>query len=160
MTHFETWKLIIGHMTSSIAIFYKEYKWYKLELHAVCGSWDTRECVKDRFGSTSRADPGQLKRPEYWLHKIFSEAATLSQNANCRSNLPEMLAECSTAFSDIQEYYVFLALCISKTNHRTTELKVSIKIENTKGLNPIQDAYATMTKLSTVVSYLKKIPKK
>ena len=70
-----------------------------------------------------------------------------------------MLAECITAFSDIQEYYVFLALCISKTNHRTTELKVSIKIENTKGLNPIQDAYATMTKLSTVVSYLKKIPK-
>ena len=128
MTCFETWRLNISvtwprqsdHRSS---FFYKEYKWYKLQLYAVPGSWDTMESVKDRFGSTYRVDSGQLKRPEYWLHKIFNEAATLSQNANCRSNLPRMLAECSTAFPDIQEYYLFLALYISKINHRIKSFK-------------------------------------
>ena len=105
----------------------------------MCGSWDTRECVKNRFGCTSRADSVQLERPEYWLHKIFGEAATLSLNANCRSNLPEMPAECSTAFPDIRESYLFLALYISKTDRRIN--KVSIKNENAKGLNPIQDGH-------------------
>ena len=124
--HYDSfWNLKIKHQSHDLDndiidrhFFYKKYKWYKLQLHAVCGSWDTRECVKDRFGSTSQADSGRFERPEYWLHKIFDEAATLSQNANCRSNLPEMLAECSTAFPDIQEYYLFLALYISKINHR------------------------------------------
>ena len=56
--------------------------------------------------------------------KIFDEAATLSHNSNCRSNSPEMLAECSISVPNFQEYYLFLALYISKINRRT---KSSIK---------------------------------
>ena len=60
----------------------------------------------------------------------------LSQNANCRSKLPEMLVECSIAFLNIQEYYLFLALYISKINRRTKKFKKKKKKrkekENTK----------------------------
>ena len=81
-------------------------------------------CVEvDRSGSTSRVNSGQLERPEYWLHTISDEAVTLSQKANYRSNLPEMLPESSAAFPDIQEYYLFLALSISKLNGRIKSFK-------------------------------------
>ena len=119
------WKLKIKYQSHDLKndiidrhFFYKKYKCYKLQLHAVCGSWDTRGCVKDRFGFTSRVDSGQLEKPEYWLHKTFWRGCNSLTNANCRSNLQEMLAECSTAFPDIQENYLFLALYISKINRR------------------------------------------
>ena len=136
-----------------------------------CRVWKLRyQGVCKGLGCTSRVDSVQLERPEYWLHMIFSEAATLSQNANWIQN---------TTFPDIQEYYLFLALYISKINPRIN--KVSIKDENTEGLNPIQDGhfrccsrmvggqkgslpkichtYPTIMKFDTVVHYLKKIQK-
>ena len=134
--HYDSfWNLKIKHQSHDLDndiidrhFFNKEYKRYILQLHTVPLRY--RECVKDRFGCTSRVDSVQLEKPEYWLHMIFSEAATLSQNANWIQN---------KAFPDIQEYYLFLALYISKINRRSN--KVSIKNENTKGLNPIQDGH-------------------
>ena len=62
----------------------------------------------------SRVDSSQLGGPKLAFIKIFDENATLSQNANSSSNLPEMLTVCSIAFPNIQEYYLFVALYISK----------------------------------------------
>ena len=62
--------------------------------------------------------------------EIFDETSTLSQNANCKSNLPEMLTVYSLAFPNIQEYYLFLALYMSKTNCTTKSFKNKITMQN------------------------------
>ena len=91
---------------------------------------------------------------------------TLSQNTNCRGNLPEMLAECSTTFPDIQEYYLFLALYISKINRRIKSFNKKWKYKRPYSgwafFGLLTDGgyiYPTMMILGTVIPYLKKIQK-
>ena len=123
-------------MTSSIVIVLQGVK--MVQIATSCRVWKLRyqRGCKTRVGNTSRVDSGQLWRPKFAFIKIFNEIATVSQNVNCRSNLPEMLMLCSIAFPNIQEYYLFLAPYVSKINRRTKS--VNKKIKNTKGLKHIR----------------------
>ena len=67
--------------------------------------------------------------PANWLSLRFRNS--LSQNANCKSTFPEMLTVYSIAFPNIQEYYLFLALYISKTSSTKTSILPG-KFQNSK----------------------------